>query len=308
MWIYAFRRTLSAIPVAFGVTLLTFLVFHAMPVDPARLQMGIRGDLQTQEEMREKLGLNDSLGWQYVRFLKNACCLDFGRSFSDRRLVLDTMLERMPATALLAFSALVFAVAVGIPLGIVAAIRRNTWLDFGSMLLALAGLSIPIFFLGLIAAWFFGSYLRILPPTGYITTRGWEALILPALTLGTRPMSVFARLTRSSLLEVLRRDYVLTARAKGLTEWSVILRHALRNALNPVLTALTGSLAELLVGAFFIEYVFQWPGIGKLALDAARSFDLPVIQGTVLLAAVLFVSANVVADLVYRWLDPRVEL
>ncbi len=308
MWIYAFRRTLSAIPVAFGVTLLTFLVFHAMPVDPARLQMGIRGDLQTQEELREKLGLNDSLGWQYVRFLKNACRLDFGRSFSDRRVVLDTMLDRMPATALLAFSALAFAVAVGIPLGIVAAVRRNTWLDIGSMLLALAGLSVPIFFLGLIAAWFFGSYLRVLPPTGYITTRGWEALILPALTLGTRPMSVFARLTRSSLLEVLRRDYVLTARAKGLTEWSVVLRHALRNALNPVLTALTGSLAELLVGAFFIEYVFQWPGIGKLTLDAARTFDLPVIQGTVLLAAVLFVTANVIADLVYRWLDPRVEL
>ncbi len=308
MWIYAFRRTLAAIPVAFGVSLLTFLVFHAMPVDPARLQLGVRADLQTQEALREQMGLNDPLVVQYGRFLGNVCRLDLGKSYSDRRDVLETILQRLPATALLAVAALAFAVVAGIPLGIVAAVRRNSWIDMGSMLIALAGLSIPIFFLGLISAWFFGCYLQWLPVTGSMRTHGWAALVLPAATLGTRPLSVFARLTRSSLLEVLRKDYVLTARAKGVREITVILRHALRNALNPVFTALTGSLAELLAGAFFIEYVFRWPGIGMLALNAARSFDLPVIQGTVLLSAILFVLANLLADFVYRWLDPRVEL
>ena len=216
MWTYIFRRTLSAIPVAFGVSLLTFIVFHAMPVDPARLQMGVRADIETQEALRKQLGLDDPLPVQYGRFLWKACHLDLGRSFSDRRLVLDTIIQRMPATAMLAFSSLTFAVIFGIPLGIIAAVRRNTWIDMSSMLLALIGLSVPIFFLGMIVAWFFGSYLRVLPVTGYISTHGWTALILPAVTLGTRPLSVFARLTRSSLLEVLRRDYVLTARAKGL--------------------------------------------------------------------------------------------
>lgn len=308
MWPYIIRRAFSTIPVAFGVTLLTFLVFQALPGDPARLQMGMRSDLKTQEALRAQLGLDDPLPVQYGRFLWNICRLDLGRSFSDRLPVLETIMKRFPATAILAVASLIFALVVGIPLGIIAAVRRNSWLDMGSMLLALAGLSVPIFFLGMVVGWFFGSYLRILPLTGSIESHGIQALILPAATLGTRPLSVFARLMRSSLLEVLRKDYVLTARAKGLRESIVILRHALRNALNPVLTALTGSLGELLAGAFFIEYIFRWPGIGQLAITATRSFDLPVIQGTVLLSAILFVFSNLLADVVYRWLDPRIEL
>ncbi|MFH1744096.1 MAG: ABC transporter permease [bacterium] len=251
MTAYIIRRLLQAVPVLIGVTSITFLLIYVIPADPARLMMGIRADLATVESMREELGLNDPLYKQYGRFLWNAVHGDLGRSFSTNEDVLKAILGRLPATALLAFASVLFAVALGIPIGVISALRRNSMVDFSAMLAALAGISIPVFFLGILFAWLFGFHLRWLPMTGYIDERGIAALILPAVTLGTRPLALVARLMRSSMLEVLRREYIQAARARGASEWLVMTKHALINALNPVLTAISGSLADLLAGAFF---------------------------------------------------------
>jgi peptide/nickel transport system permease protein len=308
MTAYIFRRLIQAVPVLIGVTSITFLLIYVVPGDPARLMMGVRTDLATIESMRQELGLNDPLYVQYGRFLWNALHGDLGRSFATNRDVLDSILERLPATALLAFASILVAVLIGIPLGVLSALRRNSAMDFISMLFALAGISIPVFFLGILFAWIVGFWLRWLPVTGYIDERGLAALVLPALTLGTRPLALVARLMRSSMLEVLRREYICAARARGASEWLVVLKHALINALNPVLTAISGSLADLLAGAFFVEFIFQWPGMGLLAIRAIRTLDITLIQGTVLVAAVIFVLVNLLTDLFYKLLDPRVEL
>jgi peptide/nickel transport system permease protein len=291
-----------------GVTSITFLLIYVIPADPARLMLGIRADLATVESMREQLGLNDPLYVQYGRFLWKASHGDLGRSFSTNRDVLESILERLPATALLAFASVIFAVLIGIPVGVISALRRNSAIDFAAMLFALAGISVPVFFLGVLLAWLIGFELRLLPMTGYIDERGIGTLILPAVALGTRPLALVARLMRSSMLEVLRREYICAARARGASEPLVILKHALVNALNPVLTAITGSLADLLAGAFFVEFIFQWPGMGLLAIRAIRTLDVTLIQGTVLVAAVMFVTVNLLADILLSVLDPRIEL
>lgn len=308
MGTYIIHRSLHMIPVLIGVTMLTFLLFHAIPGDPARMMLGLRPDVTTIEMLREQWGYDKPLVAQYGMFLKRAAMGDLGRSTNDNRVVLDTILERAPATALLALSSMLFATVIGLPAGILAAARRNTWLDFTSMLATLAGISIPIFFLAILLGWIFAYELRWFPVTGYIGQRGWAALVLPSVALGTRPMAILARLTRSSMLEVMRQDYVLTARAKGQREAVVLLKHAFRNAFNPVFTALSGSLAALLVGSFFVEFIFVWPGIGLLAIQAIQTRDLPMIQGTVLFAAFVFVIVNLLADIGYRILDPRVKL
>ncbi len=308
MGTYILHRSLHMIPVLIGVTLLTFLLFHAIPGDPARMMLGLRPDVTTIEMLREQWGYDKPLVVQYGMFLKRAAMGDLGRSTNDNRVVLDTILERAPATALLALSSMLFATVIGLPAGILAAVRRNTWLDFTSMLATLAGISIPIFFLAILLGWIFAYELRWFPVTGYIGQRGWAALVLPSVALGTRPMAILARLTRSSMLEVMRQDYVLTARAKGQREAVVLLKHAFRNAFNPVFTALSGSLAALLVGSFFVEFIFVWPGIGLLAIQAIQTRDLPMIQGTVLFAAFVFVIVNLLVDIGYRILDPRVKL
>jgi peptide/nickel transport system permease protein len=241
-------------------------------------------------------------------FMKKTLTGDLGRSTVSNRVVVDTILSRIPATALLAVSAMLFAIVVGLPAGILSAIKRNSWLDLGSMLGALVGISIPIFFLAILLAWIFGYLLRWFPLNGYIDAKGLAALVLPSIALGTRPLAILARLTRSSMLEVLRKDYILTARAKGQLEWLVVFKHGFRNAFNPVFTALSGSMAALLIGSFFVEYIFSWPGIGQLAIEAIQTRDLPMIQGTVLFAAVIFVVINLLVDIGYRILDPRVKL
>lgn len=308
IWVYAVKRTMHAVPVVIGVTLLTFLLFHAIPGDPARIALGMRSDQNTVEMLRKQWGYDQPLHIQYWMFMSKAVTGDFGRSLDTNRVVLDTILQRAPATALLAVNAMIFAVVIGIPAGILAAIKRNSWIDFASMFIALAGLSIPIFFLAILLMWFFGYILAWFPLTGYVTQSGWAAMVLPSVALGTRPLAIIARLTRSSVLEVLRKDFVLTVRAKGQKESVVLLKHVFRNAFNPVFTALSGSLAALLIGSFFVEFIFQWPGIGKLAIDAIPKRDLPVIQGTVLFAALIFVIVNVLVDIGYRLLDPRVKL
>lgn len=308
MFAYIFNRSLHTIPVLVGVSMLTFLLFHAIPGDPARMMLGMRPDVTTIEQLRKQWGYDQPMYIQYWRFMKKAVTGDLGRSTYSNREVTPTILSKAPATAILALAAMAFAVVVGLPAGVLSALKRNSWIDFSSMMGALFGLSIPIFFLAIILLWVFGYELKWFPLSGYIDRNGWAALILPAIALGTRPLAIMARLTRSSMLEVLRKDYILTSRAKGQCEWVVVFKHAFRNAFNPVFTALTGSMASLLVGSFFVEIIFQWPGIGQLAIHAIQQRDLPMIQGTVLFAAVIFVIINLLVDIGYRILDPRVKL
>jgi peptide/nickel transport system permease protein len=232
---------------------------------------------------------------------------DLGRSFTSNRLVMESILERLPATALLAFSSMFVATLIGIGIGILSAVRSYTLIDNISMFFAMMGISVPSFVLGLLLMIIFGSWLQILPISGYID-QGWDHLLLPMLTLALRPISIIARVTRSSMLDVLSSDYIRTAKAKGQTQKIVIMRHALRNALNPVVTTVSAWLAALLTGTFFIEYIFNWPGIGSMTIDAIPRSDFPTIQGTVLLSAVIFVVVNFVVDLIYAKLDPKVKL
>jgi peptide/nickel transport system permease protein len=280
---------------------------YVIPGDPARLMLGQRADIASIEAVRKQLGLDDPLYVQYGRFLYKAVQGDLGRSYSSNREVLKTILETFPATALLAVSALIISSIAGIIIGVVSAVKPYTAADNISMLLALFGISFPQFAFGLIMALVFGSWLKLLPISGYINN-GFAYLILPMLTLALRPLSIIARLTRSSMLDVMGQDYVRTARAKGVSGWKVIIKHALRNALNPVITTISAWLAALLGGAFFIEYIFNWPGIGLLAINSILSLDFPMIQGTVLFTAVIFIIINMVVDIIYAFLDPKVKL
>jgi len=280
---------------------------YILPGDPARLMLGQRADVQSIEAIRTDLGLDKPMWQQYGHFLWHALQGDLGRSFSTNRDVLTTILERFPATALLAITAMTFSTIIGIAIGIISALKPNTWLDQFSMLGALMGISIPGFFAGLILAWIFGAILNWFPISGYIS-EGWNHLILPMLTLALRPLSINARLTRSAMLDVLGMDFIRTAHAKGLGYWHVVLRHALRNALNPVLTSISSWLAGLLAGSFFIEFIFNWPGIGLLAIDSIQRLDFPMIQGVVLFTAVVFIVINILVDVLYAFLDPRIRL
>ena len=229
-------------------------------------------------------------------------------------------MEALPGTLLLAFAAMIIAVLIGIPLGVVAAVKQNTWLDTSSIFISIAGISAPSFFIGIIIAYVFGFVLSSL--TGLHITGNWfevdeisgerhlalKNLILPAITLGIRPLAIITQLTRSAMLDVLDQDYIRTAYAKGLGKGVVVWKHALRNALNPVITAITGWFAELLAGAFFVEYIFGWKGIGKVTVDALEKLDFPVVMGSVLLSATFFILINIIADVFYGIVDPRVTI
>jgi peptide/nickel transport system permease protein len=304
---FIIRKLLYSILILLGVITVTFCLMYVIPGDPARLMLGQRADIASIEAVRKQLGLDDPLYVQYGRFLYKAVQGDLGRSYSSNREVLKTIVETFPATALLAVSALIISSIAGIIIGVISAVKPYTAADNVSMLLALFGISFPPFALGLIMALVFGSWLKLLPISGYINN-GFAYLILPMLTLALRPLSIIARLTRSSMLDVMGQDYVRTARAKGVSGWKVIIKHALRNALNPVITTISAWLAALLGGAFFIEYIFNWPGIGLLAINSILSLDFPMIQGTVLFTAVIFIIINMIVDIIYAFLDPKVKL
>ena len=280
---------------------------YVIPGDPARLMLGQRADIASIEAVRKQLGLDDPLYIQYGRFMVKAVQGDLGRSYSSNRDVLTTIIDTFPATAILAISSLIVSSIIGMLIGVISAVKPYTLRDNLSMLGALFGISFPPFAFGLIMALVFGSILKWLPISGYINN-GAQYLVLPMLTLALRPLSIIARLTRSSMLDVLNQDFVRTARAKGVGEWKVIIRHALRNALNPVITTISAWLAALLGGAFFIEYIFNWPGIGLLAINSILSLDFPMIQGTVLFTAVIFIIINMIVDIIYAFLDPKVKL
>jgi ABC-type dipeptide/oligopeptide/nickel transport system permease component len=285
-------------------------VMNLLP-DPARMMQGQRADLATQAAIRHELGL-DLPAWQrYLNFMGNVLQGDLGRSYTSNRLVLDSILERFPATFILAMSSMLIATIVGIAIGILSSVKSYSIFDNASMLFALIGISVPAFVMGLLAMLFFGSFLELLPISGYM----WEGdqlriehLVMPMMVLALRPISIIARVTRSSMLDVLSSDYVRTAKAKGVSYKTMIFKHALRNALNPVVTTVSAWLAALLVGTYFIEYIFNWPGIGLMAVDAIPRSDFPTIQGTVIFSAVIFVLINFFVDIIYARLDPRIKL
>jgi peptide/nickel transport system permease protein len=307
MWSYIIRNLFYSILIIIGVLTVTFCLLYIIPGDPARMMLGQRADVASVDAVREELGLNKPIYIQYAKFMGNAFQGDLGRSYSSNRQVVQTILQKLPATALLSFSALFISSVLGVLIGIISATKQYTFTDNASMLFALFGISFPQFAFGLVMAWLFGHILKWFPISGYIN-EGWQYLILPMLTLALRPLAITARITRSSMLDVMSQDYVRTAKAKGLSQYKVIFKHTLRNALNPVVTTISASLAATLGGVFFIEYIFNWPGIGLLAIDAIFKLDFPMIQGTVLFSAIIFVVINFFVDIIYAYLDPKVKL
>lgn len=307
-------RLASLIPTLFGVSVVIFLLLRLTPGDPAMVMLGSDVTAEALEAVRRDLGHDQPLPVQYVLWLGRAVRGDLGESLFLRRPVLQAIGDRFGATALLTGAALALSTALGIAAGVLAATRRGGWVDVGSMMLSLAGVSMPVFWLGLVLIVVFSLQFRWLPPSGMYPPSGERELtdlarhlMLPAVTLALPSMAIVARLTRSTMLEVLHNDYVRTARAKGLAERLVITRHALRNALIPVVTVIGLQVGTLLGGAVLVEAVFSWPGLGSLMLAAIANRDFPLVQGVTLFVAVIFGLVNLAVDLSYAVLDPRVR-
>jgi peptide/nickel transport system permease protein len=299
------KRILYTLPVVIGVSVAVFLMIHLIPGDPAQLVAGMEASEQDVANVRRALGLDQPLYVQYMRFVSRAVLGDFGTSFRTGRGVLDEVGSRYMNTVVLGLAAMLVTLVLGGASGIISAVKKFTAVDNVSMLVSLLGVSMPTFFLGLLLMLVFSVYLGWFP----LTWKGtWLHLVLPALTLGTPSAAVISRLTRSSLLEVLEQDYIRTARAKGLAEFVVINSHAIRNAMIPVVTVLGLQFGYLLGGAVVTETVFAWPGIGRLIVQAILARDFPVVQASVLFLAMTFVLLNLLTDLLYSFLDPRIRL
>ena len=305
MLTYVRRRLLLAVPVVLGVSVVVFSIVHLLPGDPVlAILSGANATSEQEAELRAQLRLEDPLVVQYLRFLGRAARGDFGRSIFSKRPVLDEIADQLPSTLQLAGTAILIAATVGLALGIAAAVRYNTWVDRLAMLVALGGVSMPSFWLGLVLILVFSLQLGWLPATGH---GGLSRLVLPAATIGLNYSAVIARLVRSSLLEVLGNNYISTARAKGLSESPVVLKHALGNALIPVTTIIGVQLGNLLAGTIVVETVFSRQGMGRLAVTAVLDKDYPLIQGVVLVSALGYVLVNLLVDLSYSVLDPRIR-
>ncbi|MBK7374245.1 MAG: ABC transporter permease [Chitinophagaceae bacterium] len=344
---YLFKKLFYSVFVLLGVVVLVFVMFQGFG-DPARMVVGQTGDKKTMDNIRSDLYLDQPKWKQFFLYLNDVSpiCVHsradiekrelrgfftggenrFGikmpylrKSYQTKKQVGEVLLEALPGTLILAFAAMLFASFTGILLGVLAAIKKGTWLDTTAVFSSIAGISAPSFFMAIIIAFLFGVVLH--DYTGLNLTGSWydidevtgakylnlKNLILPAFTLGIRPLAIITQLTRSSMLDVLNQDYIRTAYAKGLPKRAILFKHALRNALNPVITAVTGWFAELLAGAFFIEYIFGWKGIGKVTVDALEKLDYPVVMGSVLLSACIFILINLFADVLYRIIDPRIK-
>ena len=301
---YIIRRLLYMVPVMLVVSVLVFGLLHIAPGDPATMLAGEDARPEDVAAIRAKYGLDQPLYVQYGVWLTNAVRGDLGRSIVTRRPVGDEIRTRLPSTVELAIAALILAMIVGMIVGVISATRQYSLLDHASMLFALLGVSLPVFWLGLMLILFFSVELRWLPTGG---GGSWQQLVLPAVTLGSASMAIIARMTRSSMLEVIRQDYVRTARAKGLVERVVVLRHALKNALIPVVTVIGLQFGYLLGGAVVTETVFSRPGLGRLLVTSILSRDFPVVQGTLIMMAASFVLVNLLVDVAYGFLDPRIR-
>ncbi|MFI5151981.1 MAG: ABC transporter permease [Chitinophagales bacterium] len=340
------RRMSYGLLVMLGVVILVFFLFKGFG-DPARLVMGQTADAATQENIRKELYLDQPIWKQFLFYLNDLSPISFysemdvqnkglhgisigknfslvlkfpylGRSYQSKKDVWNILLDALPGTIILALAAMIFATTLGILLGVLAAIHKDRWLDSSAIFTSILGISAPSFFMGIVIAYLFGftwSHITGLHMTGSLfDTDPFEGrhleiqnLILPALTLGIRPLAIITQLTRGAMLDTLDQDYIRTARAKGLGQRTIVWKHALRNALNPVITAVTGWFAELLAGAFFVEYIFGWKGIGKITVDALEKLDFPVVMGSVLVTSFFFIIINMLADLLYGLLDPRVR-
>ncbi len=341
------RKILYGLLVLVGVVVMVFFLFQGFG-DPARLVLGQSGDSTTIKNIRKELALDQPKWKQFLLYLNDVSPISvhtkediqkkqlkgffigghsklgikipyLRRSYQTKKDVGDVLLEALPGTLILALAAMLIATVIGILLGVLAAVKQNTWMDTGSIFASVLGISAPSFFMGIVLAYLFGfvfsqytglhmtgSLFDIDPFTG--KNLQLKNLILPAITLGIRPMAIITQLTRSAMLDVLDQDYIRTAYAKGLSKRAVVFRHALRNALNPVITAITGWFAELLAGAFFVEYIFGWKGIGKVTVDALEKLDFPVVMGSVLITATFFIVVNILADVLYGIVDPRVSI
>ncbi len=326
------HRLLTSIPTLLGISFLVFLTLRATPGDPARIMLGERASEQALAELRRELGLDKPWYIQYGRFLKGVLRGDLGRSIKTREKIIVEIKNRFPATMELAIASMIFATTLGILAGIISSTRRYSFLDYGTMIGALMGVSMPIFWLGLLLILVFSVNLGWFPVSGrlnpqlslqtitnfYIVdsllTGNWAALkdalwhlVLPAVALGTIPLSIITRMTRSSMLEVLGQEFIRTAYAKGLSERWVIYKHALRNALIPIITVTGLQLGFLLGGAILTETIFAWPGVGRWLVLAVQARDFPAVQGGAMLLATTFVLINLLVDLLYRYVDPRVK-
>ena len=329
---YILRRLIESVPAIIGVSVIVFMLIHLIPGDPAVAMLGERASEENVEAIRERLGLNDPLHEQYFIWVGNMLQGDLGYTVRGNMPIANELRHRFPATMELSLVGLMIATTLGIPIGVISAVKRNSLIDTGSMMVALLGVSIPIFVLGLLLIYIFGVALGWLPFVGRIDPSieveritgilvfdtlvkgNWDALwnvlkhlILPAFTLMTISMAVTARITRSAMLEVLNQDYIRTARAKGLSERPVIMRHALRNALLPVVTIIALQLGTLLSGAVLTETIFSWPGIGKWLFDSIVARDYPIVQSVTLLIAIVYIMANLIVDVLYTLVDPRVR-
>ena len=342
---YITKKLFYGLLVLAGVIVLVFLLFQGFG-DPTRLIMGQTGDSATQANIRKELYLDQPKWKQFVYYVNDVSplCIHtkdeiatkqlkgffvggetklglkvpyLRRSYQSRREVGSILMQALPGTLILAIAAMIIAIALGIPLGVLAAVKQNTWVDTSAIFSSIVGISAPSFFMGIIIAYIFGFVLS--DWTGLHISGSWfdiddvtgqrrltmQNLILPAITLGIRPLAIITQLTRSAMLDTLDQDYIRTAYAKGLGKRRVIWRHGLRNALNPVITAITGWFAELLAGAFFVEYIFGWQGIGKVTVDALEKLDYPVVMGSVLISSTFFIAINMLADVLYGVIDPR---
>jgi peptide/nickel transport system permease protein len=309
---YIIRRVLSLIPVLSLVAVISFLLIHIIPGDPAAVMLGTDATPQEIAKLREDLGLNVPLHVQFYRWISKVLRGDLGDSFFMGRPVAVALAERLPATILLAVAALFFALLIGMPAGIIAAVKRGSIIDQLVMIIALIGVSLPSFWIGLNLILVFSVALRWLPSGGYVPLTenffdGLRCLLMPAFALGFMQAALIARMTRSSMLEVLRQDYIRTARSKGLSERVVVGLHALKNAMIPILTVIGTAFGVLLGGAVIVETVFAYPGIGRLVVSAVQRRDYPVIQGALLLISSLYVLVNLLVDILYTLIDPRIK-
>jgi peptide/nickel transport system permease protein len=309
---FVVRRIVLMVPVAFLVTVIAFGLLRLAPGDPVLTFAGEERDPETLNQIRRSLGLDQPLPVQYVAWLGHAVQGDFGRSIRTRQRVGEAIVERLPATLELGAAALSLSISVALVVGTLSALYRNSPIDLMATGFTIAGVSLPNFFLGLLLILFFALVLRIFPPGGYqplaaAPGENLRRLVLPAITLATASMAVNMRQVRSSLLDVFSQDYIRTARAKGLPERSVVVRHALKNGLIPVVTLIGLQIGAIIEGAIITESIFLWPGVGRLVVDSIGGRDYPVVQAVVLLSAISYMFSTLVVDIVYGWLDPRIS-
>lgn len=309
---FILHRALATVPVLFLLSLIVFSLIHLIPGDPVQIMLGEENDPHTLQALRRELGLDRPIVEQFLRWLWRLLQGDFGRSLRSRQPVLEAIGERLPVTIELTGLAMLISLSIALPAGVISALRRNSVLDVLSTMTALIGVSIPNFFLGILLIVAFAQELQWLPSSGYVSPQeslalNLKTMLLPAVTLGTGLAAIVMRMTRSSLLEVLRHDYVLTARAKGLAESGVVMRHALKNALLPVTTILGLQMGTLLGGAVLTETIFALPGLGRLVVDSIFARDFPIVQGVILFLALTRITCNFVVDITYALLDPRIR-